>query len=145
MQGKQPGSQFVDIEIQLIDPLLIIPDAGHQLLVPLDQRPDGVVDGGFHQSAHLQNLVLEITEFVNERPDHQFWALRYFKNSSIDMSSGQCSKRNGLPRVNGAGRDRLENPDSSESKAERELYLPPGSDSNLVRDRGSGDTEVAPG
>ena len=58
MQGQQPGGEFVDLDIELVDALFGLPDVDHQGVVALDQRADAVVDGGLDQTAHFQDLVL---------------------------------------------------------------------------------------
>jgi hypothetical protein len=67
-RGRGCGRRhLVDLDIELVDPLLGFPDARHAV-VAFHERPHAVVYRCLDQTAHLEDLVLQIVELRHELP-----------------------------------------------------------------------------
>ena len=62
-QRQQARRQAVDLHFHAVDLRLVANHLLGEFPVLLDQGADAAVDGGFHQPAHLQQLLVQFFEF----------------------------------------------------------------------------------
>ncbi len=60
LQGQQADRQVVDLHLHLVDAGFVAEDLLGQLLGPALTSADAAMDGGFHQRAHLQQLLVAV-------------------------------------------------------------------------------------
>jgi hypothetical protein len=69
-----------------------LPDIGHQLVIALDERANAAVNGGFHQTAHLEDFVLQFAELGNKGPHGRRGSS--FQSPGVRKSSSFAAWRN---------------------------------------------------
>jgi hypothetical protein len=63
MEGEQPDTLFVDLDIQRVDLVISFDDLASQVRVACDQCGEGLVDLIFRLARHAQKFGLQVGEF----------------------------------------------------------------------------------
>ena len=64
--GEQPDRHFVHFDLQLINGVVFLLHAPGEVVVTINQRLEGVVDGGFGLAGHGQQYLFQRGEFLVE-------------------------------------------------------------------------------